>query len=297
MNPVGYQPRILVKNNGTESLKSLRIEYGTTGQKPALFNWTGLLEFGKVVEITLPGIIQSTKDQDIFTVTISKPNNRADAWAGDNRMTSVYSAPPVYPEKFILVCKTNRDTAQTAWRITDAAGKIWFQKSAGELKANTEYRDTISVPAGRYELLVTDAEGDGLEFWANPRAGMGYVKLVSTGGKLIRAFGSDFGNEIRHTFTADNQLKPAPLQDAQVLVYPHRPTLNTTLMLFFNEPQTVKARLTTADGKLLQEMNWFEVRESNFLIDLSNYADGIYMLELRYGDKTESIRLKKAGRR
>jgi len=79
-------------------------------------------------------------------------------------------APPVYPEKFIVVCKTNKDTAQTAWKITDAAGKIWYQKKEADMKISTEYKDTISLPKGQYQLLVTDKEGDGLEFWANPRA-------------------------------------------------------------------------------------------------------------------------------
>jgi hypothetical protein len=297
MNPVGYQPRILIKNSGTETLKSLRIDYGLAAQKPMTFTWTGHLEFGKIIEITLPGILQTAKSQDLFKVKISKPNNRTDEYPGDNQMTSLMIAPPVYPEKFVLVCKTNKDTAQTAWRITDAAGKVWYQKKESDLQAGTEYRDTISLPKGQYELLVTDTEGDGLEFWANPRVGMGYVKLVSADGKLIRAFGSDFGNEIRQSFTIDNQRIPTPYQDAMVLVYPHRPTQNTTLMLFFNEPQTVRARLTTAEGKALQEMTWYEVRENNFMIDLSNYPDGIYMLELKYGDKAESIRLKKAGRR
>ncbi len=296
MNPVGYQPRILIKNNGTENLKSLKVEYGPAGQKPLAYTWTGNLEFGKIIEITLPGTLQTTKSQDLFLVTISKPNNRNDEYSGDNKMTSIMVAPPVYPEKFIVVCKTNKDTAQTAWKITDATGKIWFQKKEAEFNVNTEYRDTIELPEGQYELLVTDKEGDGLEFWANARGGMGYIKLVSDG-KLIRTFSSDFGNEIRQSFTVDSKKILTPFQDAMVLVYPHRPTQNTTLMLFFNEPQTVKSRLTTADGKLLQEMNWYEVHESNFLIDLSNYPDGIYMLELKYGDKTESIRLKKAGRR
>lgn len=297
MNPVGYQPRILIKNNGTSTLKSLKIEYGLAGQKPMIYNWTGHLEFGRITEIRLPGTLENNKPIDHFNATISKPNGRTDEYTNDNRMTSVMEAPPVYPEKFILVCKTNKDTAQTGWKINDAAGKVWYQKKENDLKTNTEYRDTISLPKGQYELLVTDTEGDGLEFWANPRGGMGYVKLVSTDGKLIRTFGSDFGNEIRQNFEVNNQKTLTPNQDVMVLVYPHRPTQNTTLMLFFSEPQTVKARLTTADGKLLQEMAWFKVIENNFQIDLSNYPDGIYMLELRYGDKTESIRLKKAGRR
>lgn len=296
MNPVGSQSRILIKNNGTVTLKSLRIEYGLSGQKPMAFTWTGHLEFGKIIEITLPGVLQPSGLQDLFTATISKPNNRSDEYSGDNRMTSVMVAPPVYPEKFVLVCKTNKDTAQTSWKITDATGKLWFEKKESDLKANTEYRDTVTLPKGQYELLLTDKEGDGLEFWANPRGGMGYVRLISPDGKLIRTFGSDFGNEIRQAFTVDNRKPLTAFQDAMVLVYPHRPVQNTTLMLFFNQPQAVKARLTATDGKLLQEMTWYDVRESNFLIDLSNYPDAIYMLELKYGDKTESIRLKKAVR-
>lgn len=297
MNPVGYQPRILVKNNGAVNLKSLRIVYGLAGRKPMEFTWTGELEFGKVIEITLPGILQTDKIQELFSATLSKSNNVSDEYPGDNRMSSIMIAPPVYPGKFIMACKTNKDTAQTAWRITDATGKIWYRKIESDLKASTEYRDTINLPNGHYELLVTDNEGDGLEFWANSRGGMGSVKLVSSDGKLIRNFGSDFGNEIRQYFTVDNQKPLSPYQEAMVMVYPHRPTQNTTLMLFFNDPQTVKARLNTAEGKPLQEMTWYDVRENNFGIDLSNYADGIYILELKYGDKTENIRLKKAGRR
>jgi hypothetical protein len=297
MNPVGYQPRILIKNNGTAPLKSVKIEYGLAGQKPMLFTWTGQLDFGKIIETELPGVLQPVKSKDLFIVTISKPNNRTDSYTGDNRMTSIMVAPPVYPEKFILVCKTNKDTAQTAWKIEDATGKVWFKKAEADLKNNKEYRDTISLAQGKYELLLTDTAGDGLEFWYNSKAGMGHVRLITTDGKLIKAFGSDFGNEIRQSFTVDKQKTVSPFQDAMVVVYPHRPTLNTTLMLFFNEPQTVRARLTAADGKLLQEMSWMEVREGNFLIDLSNYPDAIYMLELKYGDKTENIRLKKAARR
>ncbi|MFH0760588.1 MAG: peptide-N-glycosidase F-related protein [Bacteroidota bacterium] len=297
MNPIGYDSKILIKNNGTQPLKSLKIEYGLAGQKPMVYNWTGNLAFGKSEEIYLPGILNSDKEADLFTVVLSKPNGKTDQYSGDNRMTSVMIAPPVYPSKFILICKTNRDSSQTAWKITDATGKVWYQKKEEELKENTEYKDTLSLSDGHYTLLVTDKGGDGLEFWANPRAGMGYVRLASTDGKLIKAFGSDFGNEIFQSFTVDSKKPGFATQDAMVLAYPHRPTQNTTLMLHFNQPQTVTGRLTTQDGKALQQLIWYEVTQGNFLIDLSNYPDGIYMLELKYGDQTESIRLKKAGMR
>jgi len=293
-NPIGYDSRILIRNNGSSPLTSLKIEYGLAGQKPMVYNWTGNLPFGKSEEIFLPGVLSTEKEKDLFTVTLTKPNGRQDGYSGDNRMSSVMTAPPVYPSKFILICKTNRDTLQTAWRITDATGKIWFEKKESDLRANTEYRDTIALPDGHYNLFVTDTAGDGLEFWYNARAGMGYIKIAATDGKLIKAFGSDFGSEIFQAFTVNSRNPSFATQEASVIVYPHRPTQNTTLMLHFNQPQTVKARLTTQDGALLQEMAWHSVTQGNFTIDLSNYPDAIYMLELKYGDKTETIRLKKA---
>jgi len=294
MNPIGYDSKILIKNNGTAPLKSLKIDYGLAGQKPMVYNWTGNLAFGKSEEVFLPGILYSDKATSAFTVTLNKPNGKSDAYAGDNRMSSVFTAPPVYPSKFTLICKTNKDTAQTAWKITDAVGKVWAQKKEDEFKSSTEYKDTISLPDGHYTLLVTDKGGDGLEFWANPRGGMGFVRLVSADGQLIKVFGSDFGNEIFQSFTVDSKKPDYAKQDAWVLVYPHRPTLNTTLMLHFNSPTTVKARLNTQDGKPLQEITWIDVTQGSYLIDLSNYADGIYMLELKYAGQTENIRLKKA---
>jgi hypothetical protein len=303
-------------------LKSLKIRYGLPGQIQNSLNWTGSLnpgkpvedsrdssikiitytwndslEYGKTREILLPGRLGVNKEMDLFTVTLSEPNGTKDEYDGDNRMTSVMMAPPVYPEKFIVVFRTNRDTVQNKWTIHGLENPETGFRQSGNFQPNTEYRDTVTLPSGQYQFHVTDTEGDGLEFWANPRGGMGQVKLVSMDGKLIHAFGSDFGSEIRQSFEVGGNRPLTPFQDALVMVYPHRPTLNTTLMLFFNDPQTVKGKLTLPDGKVLQEMTWNDVREGNFTIDLSNYPDGIYMLELKYGEKTESIRLKKAGRR
>ncbi len=125
---------------------------------------------------------------------------------------------------------------------------------------------------------------------------MGYVRLARTDGGLIQAFGSDFGNEIFQNFTVDSQATEHATQDALVLVYPHRPIQNTTLMLHFNQPQTVKAKLTNQAGKLMQELTWFEVTKGDFLIDLSNYPDDTYLLEISYNGQNQQIRLKKARR-
>ena len=322
LNPVGGQARIIIRNNGYKPLKSLKIRYGLPGQMQNILNWTGNLAYGKTeevgsgssqqvfryypidslvygktIEIQLPGKFEVNKEKDLFTVSISEPNGTKDEYNGDNRMTSVMMAPPVYPDKFIVAFKTNRDSAQNRWGIDAVDNSSAGYLRTGPFRPNTEYRDTVSLSAGQYQFHVTDTEGDGLEFWANPRGGMGMVKLMTMDGKLIRTFGSDFGSEIRQSFEVGGSRPLTPFQDAFVMVYPHRPTQNTTLMLFFNEPQTVKGKLTTPDGKVLQEMAWNDVREGNFTIDLSNYPDGIYMLELGYGLKTESIRLKKAARR
>jgi hypothetical protein len=58
----------------------------------------------------------------------------------------------------------------------------------------------------------------------------------------------------------------------------------------------VKAKLTNQAGKLMQELTWFEVTKGDFLIDLSNYPDDTYLLEISYNGQNQQIRLKKARR-
>ena len=61
-------------------------------------------------------------------------------------------------------------------------------KSPEMLKASTKYSDTLQLEEGNYYLMLTDSGGDGLEFWFQPEAGYGSLRLKDTNRKPDPAF-------------------------------------------------------------------------------------------------------------
>ncbi len=46
-------PVVIIKNNGSTNLTSLKITYGITGTTPSVYQWTGNLSFAETEEIQL----------------------------------------------------------------------------------------------------------------------------------------------------------------------------------------------------------------------------------------------------
>ncbi len=68
------------------------------------------------------------------------------------------------------------------------------------MEANKIYRDTLRMRPGCYQFILGDTANNGLDFWFTPEDGYGYVRILDTNGRLIKAFDSDFGSEIRQQF-------------------------------------------------------------------------------------------------
>ncbi len=56
MNPVCDDPKILVRNNGRESLRSFEVAYGLEGETPERYRWEGEIAPGVERTVTLPGL-------------------------------------------------------------------------------------------------------------------------------------------------------------------------------------------------------------------------------------------------
>jgi hypothetical protein len=53
---------------------------------------------------------------------------------------------------------------------------------------------------------VEDAGGDGIQWWANPSQGSGYVQIKNNSGIVVKSFQSDFGGRFEYSFTTDGPL-------------------------------------------------------------------------------------------
>ena len=152
--------------------------------------------------------------------------------------------------------------------------------------------DTLSLKPGAYTLVVSDTAGDGLEFWANPEGGLGYFRIISMDGRIVKLFQPDFGNEIIQAFrVSEDDAKAEYETEDQVFAYPQRTQGKTQLFLLLNQKAKVSVRILSNE-KILLERNVGEVKEHTENFDLTSFGTGIYQMEVNWGDQSKRIRIK-----
>lgn len=290
-NTICTNPKIRIKNNGSNNLTSLTITYGMNGATPSVFNWSGNLKFEETQELTL-GNFNWAQGADHFTVSLSNPNGQADEYAANNTQISTYNYPTVMPANFIVTCKTNARPWENEYVLKDASGNVIFERNG--LTANTIYKDTVMLTDGCYEFKLTDSGEDGLSFWANSSQGSGYLRFNHISGGVIKNFGADFGGEVYQQFTVglNSSVKDYVFEKKQLLrAYPN--PANSTLYITIDLPQRSSGTLYLSD---MLGNNVFSSSLQNkiaevFETDISTLAPGVYtvILNTELGVSTQKI--------
>lgn len=279
LNPAGFTPRLSVRNLGSDNLRSLTIVYGTDGLEKKTFFWKGDLPFNHVAEIFLPGEIRAKEGQNSFGVLLTKPNGKKDAWTGDNEMHASFTAPGKYPSEFVLQLLTNNKPKDNSVYLVNSMLDTIFQKTPGQLEPRTVYTDTIRLAAGKYALCLTDSAGDGLEFWAEPRNGDGYLRMFDMKGNLIHAFESDCGNGEMLSFTAVPGFVPDTTQAKYAFsLYPRLVSDKTQLSVVSNRISDMTV-LITVDGVVWEKHEYKGVKNAGFNYDLDHLPAGRIVVE------------------
>lgn len=280
LNPASFTPRLMIRNLGSENLHSLTITYGTDGFQKKTWQWKGNLAFNQVAEVVLPGSIDAKDGLNAFTVLLTKPNGKQDGWTGDNELVTSFVAPGKYPAEFVLQLLTNnRPKDNRVFMIDDKLDTI-FHKAPEDLEPNTLYTDTIRLQAGNYDLCLTDSAGDGLEFWAEPKNGDGYLRMFDLKGNLIHAFESDCGNGEKLSFVA---LPGLVMDTAQAKfafsLYPRLITGKTALNVVSNTTSQMQV-LITVDGAVWQKHEYRGIKNAAFGYDLGHLPAGRIIVEV-----------------
>ncbi|UCS95444.1 peptide-N-glycosidase [Echinicola marina] len=276
LNPAGFDPTIIIKNNGANTLNSLQIAHGGENQKPIKFQWKGNLKPGETDTIKMDGLIpQEGKLQYHFE--LNKPNGKRDGYTQDNQMTSSYSPTPVHEPNVIFYLETNHAAEENAYKIIDAKGNIIFDRALGTLTADTTYKDSLHLPSGAYRLLLTDKGGDGLEFWYKTRAGRGKAILLNQEGKILKSFDSDFGSSISYNFTIGENADPIKEDEISLGVFPTRTNDFTYFDYLSNNPEEIFIKLIKdPGGEVVEEHHYLNFKEGKLTFDLSRYPKSRY---------------------
>ena len=286
----------MIRNNGRDTLRSVNIVYGVDNAQQT-FGWIGSLATNASTEIALHGSIPmgDANGSGQFVVALDSPNGMDDEYPADNRMRSQTVWTPMYPEKFILAIKTNRDSMQNSYKITDVYGNVVRERTARQLAAKTLKLDTITCNFGCYRLQVEDTAGDGLDFWFNIDGGYGYARMLDLDGRLLRSFNSDFGINIDEWFLTGTGSVTYPPDSVLPIVQPFPPRNQgkCEVDLFFDRPTDAILRIVTEDSsRTVFNLPLLSFKEGLVPVDISAEPDGIYWLKVDADGKTVTRRIR-----
>jgi len=295
-NPVCSTPIIKVKNNGTQGITQLKIEYGPVNREMLIYEWTGTLGFLEDLNIELGPIDWSGwySGDNKFVATIVETNMLADENLSNNSLTVPFEITPEWPNMFVLKLKSNHAPNETSWAVTDDAGNVLFEND--EMIANTVYEDTIDVADGCFTLRINDAGGDGLQYWANmPPNGngtAGYARIFNLNGQLIHTFQADFGNYIQQSFSVGMALNVHENRDAGFIeLYPNPGNGLVKLSFKLNEIQDVEVSVLDIMGNIVLLKSLPNCLDENTSLDIRNQPAGAYycLIKTREGIFTRKI--------
>ncbi len=281
-NPICYDPLVTVRNNGTTDITSLTFTYRVSGGQPEYHTWTGTLPHMEMTDITLPissGAFWTGDEQHLFHVELIGVNGGdIDSYDANDRYTTHFDLPTVYPSTIVLYYKTNNRPEENSLFVRDALGNVRFSRTAHT--AGTTYRDTLDFEPGCYTVEFLDTGDDGLKFWADPGAGSGWFRFRNLSNQILRTFEPEFGSSIKASFAMENIVSvpevtrmpvvtvfPNPGQD-QVTVRMESASGDARIQLFDAAGREVLAQATVLDA------------HGRCTLDLRGYDNGMYTVRL-----------------
>ncbi|MBD3636858.1 MAG: T9SS type A sorting domain-containing protein [Crocinitomicaceae bacterium] len=289
-NPTCSNPRVILKNTGSNTLTSCTIFIWVGGFDNVIsYDWTGNLEFleQEVVEIPITDDWwYDFQGKMTFTAKVELPNNVPDEYPPNSEYTVPFEATPVYNEPFYIWFKTNNKAFENKLYLKDEDGNVIFSRTS--LTNNTEYKDTMYLPQGCYTLEVTDSDNDGLSFWYSSQVEgetAGFLRLRQINPtQILWIADNDFGNYVSHSFTVGFALD----NEEQVLnygldIYPNPSTGIFNLTLDNFKGDFVQLTIYSETGSIVHSEKISDNNVEGFYqheLNLSNLPKGIYMVQV-----------------
>ncbi len=282
-NPLCGRPLIAIKNNGSDTLKSLTIEFGPAGGTQQSFAWKGSLAYQDTTRILLPAIDWTgwTGGDNRFLFHVSQPNGGTDEFAANDAMSAPFVIPPTYENQFVFRFKSNHMAGSLSWILTDQDGTVLRQN--GPLENNTIYSDTFNLSKGCYRMIIRNAEGEGLNYWANmPPYGngtSGYAQIKSMTGQIIKSFQGDFGREIAQSFTVGMTIDVPELNPGgYVNIYPNPTKGSFVISMILSHSQKITILVHDAMGNELDRQLFTVAEKSEIPMEFGSNPPGIYFV-------------------
>jgi len=280
-NPICSNPTVVIRNNGSDFLSSLKITYKVSGGNEEVFNWTGSLAPNLKENIALPisgNSFWMGDGSNTFTATVSDPNGQQDQYADNNSYQTHFEIPDLYGETIIIRLKTNHQAYRYTLTVWDIDGNVVLNRE--NMANDTNYYDTLMFAEGCYTMELLDSEDMGLSYWAYPEQGTGYLRILNSAGQNIKIFESEFGHNVHYAFHyGEITHVQEPNLDGLIDIYPN-PTSDNVNIRFNDLEGRVNYKIYDIKGMEIISKEMMIGPAHIEQIDLSGYPTGIYVMNV-----------------
>lgn len=278
-------PVIMLSNIGTTTvINSAEISYEIEGETVQTYNWTGTLNTESEVEIALPLVeFQQTSD---FTVNLVSINNTID----DNTLNNSKTITKTIPSSFVsssvtLFLTTDNWGDETSWElINNDTGTIVSQ--GGDYFGNQTISQSFQLTDGCYTFTIFDQYGDGIccEY------GQGSYTLTSGSQTIIS--GGSFGESESTSFVINSAASIGvynPFGNIAIYPNPVNSILNIDVTNAMELPENIVIYNALGQTVKNHKVNGL----SDFSVDVSSLANGVYLLKLTGQNQNKIFRFIK----
>ncbi|MGQ1889911.1 peptide-N-glycosidase F-related protein [Thermophagus sp. OGC60D27] len=284
-NPAVFNPVIKIKNVGSQPLRKLKIKYGTKGFKSKTYQWEGSLGFYEEETVTLPGPVDFEDGNNLFEVYLLQPNGKKDQWRYDNSMSAIFSSPKKLPLDIVVNYKTNNRPEENLLFLINEKLDTVYHRRPDQCLSDTLYADTLHLEPGIYEFELLDKGGNGLEFWAEPEHGYGYLRFHDLEGNILHHFLSDCGNGQFLAFEAvEGAVPDSTVSQNAFFIYPRRTKNKLELDAFLDKTGKLRVQFM-ADGDPVEVHEYKQFKKGTFEYYIGYLSKGRYVVEIYVDDK------------
>ncbi|MEX1189205.1 MAG: T9SS type A sorting domain-containing protein [Bacteroidia bacterium] len=282
-NTSSITPEIRVRNGGIQTITSFTIEYSFGAGSIIQQNWSGTLLSNETINITLPVLAANFGNGQVFTASLTNPNNSVDGdLTNNNKNISVNIGSG---QEYRLEIVSDNFPEETAWSLLNTTtGTTFSSIEYGELTEGTTLENWC-LPAGCYRFVIQDDYGDGI--CCGIFNGNGSFAVYDSENQVIGEGGNfDFVDSV--VFCTDSSIGfEQLLAESFISIYPN-PAKSLINLNFVTEPGLYQVELFDLSGRLMDSKQ----NNSKILqLDLQGFNQGTYLIKVTTATKTISKRI------
>lgn len=281
-----FAPEVKIRNIGSETMTSVDIVYSINNGDPQIHPWTGSLDYLGQENVTLPGISFTSGDSYQVTVFTSNPNGNNDECPSNDQASVIVPQAVHTPNTVKLMLRTDSNPTETTWDVRDSEGNVLYSggpyTSGGQMIQQTfELADEDC-----YTFSIYDSGGDGL---VSP----GFVMLYYGTNTVFYQNGTFTDAEMVEFNTADPVGVGENAFSELVRVYPNPLKDKATLLFNLEQPASVSYKVIAVTGQKVAEAEniIYEAGQHSLIIDAGNWKPGMYLYQVRIGDRLSAGKL------